>query len=732
MKKRSSLFTVALLLLLSSSLFLYGCPEIIEQLEWALTVTVEGEGSVTPASGSRFQNGAIAALHVSPKEGWEFSHWAGPHGHQVSSIDEMSFSLKMDGNKTITAVFEPVVVERSLDITVLGQGAVGLPGGPTYPHGEMAVLQVHPDEDWFFQGFGGPHGSEVIYVAGNEYILLMDGDKEVTAIFEEIQVSGSAQGYVTHLYHGQPLAGVRVMAGGQETITDEEGRYLLTGLPVGSQIISLSKEGYVSHTGNILILEDMTIWQDFALAPLFDEEDELDLAMQLIYDLNDSFAQFKSAVENELSYTGMILQREMGPYMMGVGVRLGLILDVLAYSFGEFNPQDWEITEDGWTWSRDFFTEEGVHSASIHMSDPYSIAYYDEELEEYHIDLTEGFFTYTHTLDTQPDLLWSLEFTMASSRSMEYQFTEDYYDEETGSFYEETYVVQVPLVGEAKILGQLKDSLVFYDELPMEELSVNLSLSFDFFEEEEMYLEYNGALSSKVLDLEGYMAMEFTRLQGMEGDPFVFFLPHKAYFSGRVVAKEYVTGLSYFSGVGEVVVDLSVLEEEGYFGSFLNKMELVGSFTTYQRGQYTMNLVGELAITIDEGQLLQEGPPILHLTFKGLFERPGFHPFSLTISLTLHEEEEDISFIFSYIFGDGKILEGSLSLGEEELHFEAKDANDLTIVIDYRLENGYDSDGEQVGFIYGRDGVTILGEIWLIDYQLAVLFPNGVVIGILF
>lgn len=80
--------------------------------------------------------------------------------------------------------------------------------------------------------------------------------------------SGVLQGTVTEAGSGNPLPGVRVTAGGSETLTDAAGNYRFLTLPVGTYDMTATKFGYVAGAvSGVVVAEDATTVQDFALAP---------------------------------------------------------------------------------------------------------------------------------------------------------------------------------------------------------------------------------------------------------------------------------------------------------------------------------------------------------------------------------------------------------------------------------------------------------------------------------
>lgn len=70
-----------------------------------LSTNVIGNGTVTPSGGGTTSKGSKYQLTVSPAEGWVFSGWSGANGSEVDALKQ----IYMDGNKSVTAVFNQIV-----------------------------------------------------------------------------------------------------------------------------------------------------------------------------------------------------------------------------------------------------------------------------------------------------------------------------------------------------------------------------------------------------------------------------------------------------------------------------------------------------------------------------------------------------------------------------------------------------------------------------------------------
>jgi uncharacterized repeat protein (TIGR02543 family) len=141
---------------------------------YTLTITIEGEGSVTkdPDQAS-YTYGQVVNLTAVPETGWVFDHWAGD-----LSGDENPTSITMNGSKSVTANFT-LSLGYILTITIEGQGTVTKnPDQSSYSYGQVITLTAIPAAGWHFSHWGGDlSGSQ------NPITIIMNGNKSVIANF---------------------------------------------------------------------------------------------------------------------------------------------------------------------------------------------------------------------------------------------------------------------------------------------------------------------------------------------------------------------------------------------------------------------------------------------------------------------------------------------------------------------------------------------------------------------
>jgi len=79
-----------------------------------LTTTINGNGSVIPASGSMFQEDSVVTLIATPEIGWIFTGWAGDENCTCANT-----TIKMNDNKNVIATFTKLPTSSGPVITTL-------------------------------------------------------------------------------------------------------------------------------------------------------------------------------------------------------------------------------------------------------------------------------------------------------------------------------------------------------------------------------------------------------------------------------------------------------------------------------------------------------------------------------------------------------------------------------------------------------------------------------------
>jgi len=157
----------------------------IEDITGQGTIEVDDEVIETPFE-KDYKQGIEADLSADPYDGWYFGGWTG----DVES-DEEEINVTMDSDKNVTANFERVMHELSVDVE--GEGTIEIlhegeivevvedEWTGEFQKGTYITLNAEADDDWNFGEWSGDASGE----EEKEVSVTMDEDIEITAVFEE-------------------------------------------------------------------------------------------------------------------------------------------------------------------------------------------------------------------------------------------------------------------------------------------------------------------------------------------------------------------------------------------------------------------------------------------------------------------------------------------------------------------------------------------------------------------
>ncbi len=147
--------------------------------QYTLTIGVVGSGTTDPAPGTHlYDEGLGVPVDAIPDGGWELSHWL-LDGVNVGSADP--YTVTMDDDHTLTAVFIETIVQYELTIGVVGSGTtVPAPGVHLYDEGTLVPVDAIPDSGymldyWLLDG--------VNVGSADPYTVTMNADHTLTAYF---------------------------------------------------------------------------------------------------------------------------------------------------------------------------------------------------------------------------------------------------------------------------------------------------------------------------------------------------------------------------------------------------------------------------------------------------------------------------------------------------------------------------------------------------------------------
>ena len=146
---------------------------------YPLTITVEGEGSVTEkvvSTKADYTSGTIVELTAQPAEHWLFDHWEGDFKGNTNPAQ-----ITVSSAKSVKAVF----VKKMYDLTVetQGEGAVSekvVETKSSYQEGSLVELVAQPSDHWIFDHWEGD-----LTGSNNPARITVSSSKKVKAVFVE-------------------------------------------------------------------------------------------------------------------------------------------------------------------------------------------------------------------------------------------------------------------------------------------------------------------------------------------------------------------------------------------------------------------------------------------------------------------------------------------------------------------------------------------------------------------
>jgi len=147
------------------------------------SVDPAGSGSIVlNPTGGFYDEGAVVTVTAVPGSGFVFDHWSGDVGGTSSSVQ-----ITIDSNKSVVAVFSPIIEQYTLTASVSPVGAGNIilsPGGNVYDVGTLVTLTATANN-----GFKFDHWSGDITGSDLSVDVIMDGNKTVIALFLPVNSS---------------------------------------------------------------------------------------------------------------------------------------------------------------------------------------------------------------------------------------------------------------------------------------------------------------------------------------------------------------------------------------------------------------------------------------------------------------------------------------------------------------------------------------------------------------
>ena len=160
-----------------------------------LSLNINGQGSINDANGNiscsadcskSLVSGTTLSLVATPVSGYKFDGWAG------ACNGTSHCTLSVNSDKTVTAVFSPVIVSHNFSLNINGQGSINDANGniscsadcsKSLVSGTTLSLVATPVSGYKFDGWAGACNGT------SHCTLSVNSDKTVTAVFSPVIVS---------------------------------------------------------------------------------------------------------------------------------------------------------------------------------------------------------------------------------------------------------------------------------------------------------------------------------------------------------------------------------------------------------------------------------------------------------------------------------------------------------------------------------------------------------------
>ncbi|MEO7960977.1 MAG: T9SS type A sorting domain-containing protein, partial [Ginsengibacter sp.] len=144
--------------------------------DYTLAVNITGDGAVSKNPDQlSYVSGTSVTLTATPAAGQQFSGWSG----DLTGVSN-PVSVLIDGNKTIQALFQPVISNYSLSVNISGSGLVMKnPDQPSYTSGTTVTLTAYPNAGQLFSGWSGDASG-----SANPISIILNSNKNITAAFQ--------------------------------------------------------------------------------------------------------------------------------------------------------------------------------------------------------------------------------------------------------------------------------------------------------------------------------------------------------------------------------------------------------------------------------------------------------------------------------------------------------------------------------------------------------------------
>jgi len=146
----------------------------IETTYFTLSIQAENGSVALDPPGGEYADGMVVTLTANPDSGYQFKEWTGDIAGSENPV-----TITIDADKNVTAEFED---PTALTLTISSEnGTVQVtPAMETYRQGTTVILVATPNDGYEFTEWQGD-----LTGTDNPVALLIDSDKQVTAVFNE-------------------------------------------------------------------------------------------------------------------------------------------------------------------------------------------------------------------------------------------------------------------------------------------------------------------------------------------------------------------------------------------------------------------------------------------------------------------------------------------------------------------------------------------------------------------
>ena len=151
-------------------------------LQYTLTVLASSNGNTNPAAGAyQYNAGTQASIQATANSGYMFANWL---RNNINVGSANPYLLTMDANYELTAVFElePLPIQYTLTVLSSSNGNTNPAAGAyQYNAGTQASIQATANSGYIFANW---LRNNINVGSANPYLLTMDANYELTAVFE--------------------------------------------------------------------------------------------------------------------------------------------------------------------------------------------------------------------------------------------------------------------------------------------------------------------------------------------------------------------------------------------------------------------------------------------------------------------------------------------------------------------------------------------------------------------